>query len=170
MKLASYKASRDGFLGIFNWLIRIRLKGIYSHTEVVFMPEDDVGHLMPDGTCEPVDGMYWCASSVASDKMPEWSPRRAGRTGGVRFKRVLLDSSKWDVVNFKYNPTIAATWFKDRQGSLYDWQQIFGFISWLMPEKSGRYMCSECCAASAGYKDAHRFDPCILHVIALNTN
>lgn len=151
-------------------MIRIRLKGLYSHTEVVFVPEDCVASFMPDGTCEPIDGMYWCASSVASDKMPVWSPRRAGRTGGVRFKRVLLDPNKWDVVEYKHNPIKAAKWFKDNQGAPYDWQQIFGFISWLMPEKSGRYMCSESCAESAGYEDSYRFDPCILYTISKNSN
>lgn len=38
-------------MGLGNVLIRLRLRGPYSHSEIVFEPGDGVDHLMPDGTC-----------------------------------------------------------------------------------------------------------------------
>ncbi len=80
MLIASYKSTRPGLQGIANRLIRLRLRSIYSHCEVVFEPLDNVGHLMPDGSCAPgPDGALWCASSVAAEALPAHSPRRAAQ-------------------------------------------------------------------------------------------
>ncbi len=65
MLLASYTSTRPGLQGVANRVIRLRLSGLYSHNELVFFPGDGVDHLMPDGTCEPIDGAYWAWSSVA---------------------------------------------------------------------------------------------------------
>lgn len=162
MLLASYKSTRPGLQGIANRIIRLRLRSPYSHTEVVFEPYDDVGHLMPDGTtarCE--DGSLWCASSVAAEALPTHSPRRAGKTGGVRFKRIALDPSRWDMQRVACNPVLAAQWFKQHEGALYDWQLILGFLSWVIPQKSQRWTCSEAAAAALSVPDgeAWRFDP-----------
>ena len=46
MQLASYKSTRLGLQGIANRIIRLRLRGPYSHTEVVFEPGDGVDHLV----------------------------------------------------------------------------------------------------------------------------
>ena len=68
MLLAFYKSTRPGLQGVANRVIRLRLRSIYSHCEVVFEPQDGVGHLMPDGSCEPGPaGELWCASSVAAE-------------------------------------------------------------------------------------------------------
>lgn len=164
MKLASYKSTRPGLQGLANRLIRLRLRGIYSHTEVVFEPGDGVDHLMPDGTCAPdADGALWCASSVAAERLPAGSARRAGRMGGVRFKRIALDQCHWDVQPYQQDPVAAAQWFKDHEGGLYDWQLILGFLAWFVPHKANRNTCSEASAEAGGYADAWRFDPCTLH-------
>tara|TARA_R110001599_G_scaffold171353_1_gene362445 strand:+ start:462448 stop:463005 length:558 start_codon:yes stop_codon:yes gene_type:complete len=162
MKLASYTGTHSGWKGLGNILIRWRLKGAYSHSELVFMPDDGVDHLMPDGTCESIDGAYWCASSTGTDTMPEWSPRRAGKMGGVRFKRIKLDPAKWEIDECPGDANKAAHWFKAHQGRLYDWQLMVGFVAWLIPNKDGRFMCSESVAEAIGIKDAFRIDPCIL--------
>ncbi len=162
MKLTSYIGTHAGYKGIGNVLIRFRLKGIYSHSELVFMPGDDVDHLMPDRTCEPIDGAYWCASSTGTDVMPEWSPRRAEKVGGVRFKRIYLDPEKWEVDECAGDPVKAAQWFKDHQGDLYDWQLIAGGLAWFIPDKNSRFACSESVAAALGYLDPFRYDPCVL--------
>ncbi len=47
MLLASYKSTRPGWQGIANRLIRWRLRGVYSHSEIVFQPWDGVDDLMP---------------------------------------------------------------------------------------------------------------------------
>lgn len=163
MLLASYKSTRPGLQGLFNRIIRLRLRGQYSHSEVVFEPGDGVGHLMPDGSAlAGQDGSLWCASSVAAEALPEFSQRRAGKTGGVRFKRVVLDPSRWDVVKVNLDPMATAQWFKAHEGELYDWQLILGFISWAIPQKDQRWTCSEACAAALGIPEteAWRLDPC----------
>lgn len=166
MLLASYKSTRSGWRGIANILIRWRLRGIYSHTEVVFEPGDGVESLMPDGRLDPVDGAFWCASSVAAEAMPIWSPKRAGKIGGVRFKRIALESEKWDVVRVPYQPIPAAQMAVKLQGALYDWQGIFGYLAWMIPDKPARYSCAEFAAKIFGFEDAWRFDPCVTHSVA----
>ena len=166
MKLASYKSTRPGLQGLGNIAIRLRLRGPYSHSEVVFEAGDGVDHLMPDGTCAPdANGALWCASSVAFERLPPWSRRRAMRSGGVRFKRIVINPDHWDVLPYRRDPVAAAQWFVDNEGSLYDWQLIIGFLVWFIPEKPGRVNCSEACAAAGGYGDAWRLDPCSLHKI-----
>lgn len=162
MLLVSYKSTRPGLQGIANRVIRWRLNGSYSHTELVFEPHDPVGHLMPDGTAaRGADGSLWCASSVAAEALPVHSPRRAGKTGGVRFKRIALDTSRWDLQRVAANPVQAAQWFKQHEGELYDWQLVLGFVSWVIPHKAMRWTCSEACAAALRVPDddAWRFDP-----------
>ena len=162
MKLASYKGTRSGLMGIGNVLIRLRLRGIYSHSEIVFEPGDGVDHLMPDGTTAPdADGALWCVSSTGLEHLPAWSTRRPGKRGGVRFKRIVL-GDKWDLRNVSQHPSIAANWAIVNQGRLYDWQLVLGFLAWLIPQKKSRVMCSEACAEMLGYDDAWRFDPCVL--------
>ena len=169
MLIAFYKSTRPGLQGIANRVIRLRLRSIYSHCEVVFEPHDDVGHLMPDGTCQPdADGALWCASSVAAEALPAHSPRRAGRQGGVRFKRIALNTDHWDVQRVACIPAQAALWFRAREGMLYDWQLILGFVSWVVPHKRQRWTCSEACAAALGVPeaDAWRLDPASLEAAA----
>ncbi len=164
MKLASYKSTRPGWQGVANRLIRLRLRGIYSHNEVVFEPGDGVDHLMPDGTCEPdASGALWCVSSVAAERLPNWSRRRAGQVGGVRFKRISLDPARWDVTDYAANARDAATTAHAHEGDLYDWRLILGYLSWLIPDQAERWTCSEFCAFVGGINDAWRFDPCVLH-------
>lgn len=165
MLLASYKSTRPGWQGIANRLIRLRLRGRYSHCEVVFEPGDGVDDLMPDGACAPdANGALWCASSVAAERLPAHSPRRAGHVGGVRFKRIALDPARWDLIRVPSDPARAAMWFRAHQGDLYDWQLILGFLAWVVPHKDSRSTCSEACAAALGVpmQDAWRFDPCNL--------
>ena len=169
MLLASYKSTRPGLQGIANRIIRLRLRSPYSHSEIVFEPHDQVGHLMPDGTtARGADGSLWCASSVAAEALPDHSPRRAGKAGGVRFKRIVLNPDHWDVRRIEIAPARAAQWFKDHEGELYDWQLILGFVSWVIPQKSRRWTCSEAAAAALGVPDgeAWRFDPANLHEAA----
>lgn len=163
MKLASYKSTRPGLQGIANRLIRLRLRGVYSHNEVVFEPGDGVGFLMPDGSCEEVDGTLWCASSVAAERLPLWSPRRAGKVGGVRFKRIKLDPSRWDVVDYPVDPKYAAFRAKYSQGALYGWRLILGYLAWVVTGQKGRFTCSQFSAYLGAIGDDWRFDPCTLH-------
>lgn len=171
MKLAFYTGTRSGWRGIGNWLTRIRLRSRISHCELVFEPGDGVDDLMPrDGvtmlpTAQPnALGEFWCASSAAAEPLPAWSVRRAGRSGGVRFKRIdVNDTSKWILVDLPWmtpmDKRIAARWFRDHEGSLYDWQVVFGFLAWWLPEKGGRWTCHEACGAALDIPEPHRLDP-----------
>lgn len=164
MKLASYHGTRAGLMGLGNVLIRLRLRGPYSHSEIVFEPGDGVDHLMPDGTCQPdASGALWCVSSTGLERLPAHSKRRPGRTGGVRFKRIVPDPSRWALQATAGDPLRAAQWAHDHEGSLYDWQYIVGFLAWFIPHKEGRTACCEACALMLGFgADAWRFDCCSL--------
>ena len=166
MRLAFYTGTRSPwYIGIGNVLVRLRLRSQISHCELVFEPGDGVDSLMPDGTCAPDDdGALWCASASATDAMPAWSPRRAGRRGGVRLKRInVLDPSKWVLVDVPWaDARAAARWVLEHQGALYNWQGIFGFLAWVIPGKRGRYACHEACAAALGHPAPARTDPAAL--------
>ena len=162
MRLASYKGTRAGLMGLGNILIRLRLRGPYSHSEIVFEPGDGVDALMPDGTCAPdADGALWCVSSTGLERIPPWSQRRPGKRGGVRFKRIVIKPDHWQLDDMP-GAQAAATWAVLNEGRLYDWQLILGFLAWVVPNKRSRVMCSEACAEMLGFDDAWRFDPCAL--------
>ena len=179
MKLASYVGTRNGFMGLANRLIRLRLSGLKealktdksliqavlrsSHSEIVFEPGDGVDNFMPDGTCNPNEkGELWCASSTGFDIIPSSSIYRAGKCGGVRFKRINVNTHKWELTEAKVGAFFAAIWAVKNQGMLYDWQLVFSFLNWLVPQNKSRVMCSEACAEMLGFIDAHRYDPCTL--------
>lgn len=168
MKLASYIGIRPGIMGIGSHLIRLRLRGLVSHTEIVFEPVDGpkVAALMPDGSLEPdVNGALWCYSSVGLERLPERSPRRPGKMGGARFKRINLGGPQWALDPVSADPLHTAQQAVIRQGALYDWQYILSFLGWFIPHKHSRTACSEECAAVLGFEDAHRFDPCLLRAV-----
>ena len=163
MLLASYQSTRSMPQGVGNIVIRARLGGLFSHSEAVFEPGDGVDALMPDGTCEPdKDGALWCFSSVAVERLPQWSRRRAGHIGGCRSKRIVLDPKKWDTLPAPFDPEYSARKAFSMEGMLYDWQQIFGYVAWFIPEKEGRASCAEAVATVFGFDDPYRFDPCNL--------
>ena len=164
MLLASYKSTRPGLQGIANRVIRWRLRGPYSHSEIVFEPTDLVDDLMPDGSAAPgPDGSLWCVSSVAAERLPAWSQIRAGRMGGVRFKRIKLDPARWDFVRVKRDPRLAAVRARLVEGDPYDWPGILGFVWWAVRALAGWWSCAELCAHLLGIDEPERLDPCLLH-------
>lgn len=165
MKLASYHGTRAGLSGIGNRLIRLRLRGVISHTEVVFEPGDGpvVAALMPDGKLEPdANGALWCASATATERLPDWSRRRAGKMGGVRFKRIAPTPDRWYLRETFADPLQAALWACRNEGVPYDWQLIVGYLAWVVPHGLGKVHCSEASASMLGIPDPWRFDPCAL--------
>jgi len=168
MMLACYVGTRAGIMGLGNRLIRLRLQGDVSHCEIVFQPGDGVDALMPDGTCQPdYDGKLWCASSVGLERLPSYSPVRAGRMGGVRFKRIdVQDDDKWQLIPLRSSASAAASFAHKTQGVLYDWSYIAGFLAWPITHNANRLACSEACAAMLGIPSPHRFEPCALQSLA----
>lgn len=169
MLLATYTGIRPGIQGIGNKAIRWRLGTKYTHSEVLFEPQDNVAHLMPDGNIEPDEfGNYWCASSVFGEKLPKYSPTRAGKYGGVRFKRINTTGGEWVHVKLHFDPKKVATWFVLNQGMRYDYSLIVQYAVWLLPgNKDNRVMCSESIAKAIGLPEAERIDPAILHNLAV---
>ncbi len=172
MLLASYIDIRPGVQGLANRLIRFRLQALESHTEVVFQPGDGVDELMPDGSCEPdASGALWCASSVAWERLPKWSPRRAGRRGGVRFKRISLKPEHWHLQPYRRDPLKAAACFKRREGEAYSWRLILGWVGWLItviwPPSRRKTVCSQISAEAGGVDrdQAYRLDPATLRYV-----
>lgn len=168
MKLASYTGTRSGIMGVGNILIRFRTGGKESHSEVMFEPGDGVDHLMPDGTCAPdANGALWHFSSVGLERMPEFSPRRPGALGGARFKRIVPDDSKWSYLSPRLDALVVAQRAYILQGSMYDWQAIFMFLFWMVPNKLSRGMCSETVSMLFGVppEDAFLLSPRLLRVI-----
>lgn len=170
MQIASYTSRQKGVKGWFNIAIRWRLNGPYSHNEIVFLPGDGCEDLMPDGRLEPDEnGAVWCGSSTGTDKIPAHSKRRAGRMGGVRLKRIVLEDHKWARKEiYGKDPRKAAQWFRDNEGKLYAWERILGFVTWIlivvMPErKTERLVCYEACGAALGLKEPGRLDTCSIH-------
>lgn len=171
MKLIGYKSTSKGIAGLADKLIRFRLRGIYSHTEIMFEPGDKVEHLMPNGRLELFGShQYWCASSSGIDKIPRWSKQRAGKLGGVRFKMIDVLPEKWDIIQVDTDPVRAASYFKMMEGSPYDYSLIFSYVSWLVSEDPTAINCSEACASALEFDQAWRYDPCLLMDIAKRKN
>ena len=165
MKLISYLSTRPGFQGVGSWLVRQGTNSIFSHTEIVFMPGDGVDDLMPDRTTIPNEaGEFWCASATASDIMPSWSARRAGRRGGIRFKRIAI-SPNWmeqDITDIR-NPVDVVNTFLRLEGLAYDWRHIAGFMGPLFnlafSHSASKFTCTEVCATALGFPEPSRFHP-----------
>lgn len=170
MKAAFYIGTRSGWRGIGNVLVRWRLRSRTSHCELVFEPGDGVDALMPqDGltmlpTAQPVNDALWCASASATDEIPRWCSRRAGKHGGVRFKRIdVSDLRKWLLIDLGHGGArTAAAWLRAHEGALYDWQAIVGFLAWFIPHKADRWACHEAVGAALGVPEPDRLDPASL--------
>lgn len=187
MFAASYVGTRDGFMGMGNRIIRLRLVEAghkweeffrnlpepgsnvlrASHTELFFEPEDDVAEFMPDKSCQrDHNGALWAFSSTGTERVHATSKRRAGHIGGARFKRINPFNERWvhQPIN-KFPARLAAERCVESSGQLYDWQNIMSFASWLIPHKNDREMCCEKVLNILGVRDAYRFDPCSAMVI-----
>ncbi len=187
MKAAFYTGTRSGWRALGSIVTRTRLAGWdaihgrhaplsqISHCELMIEPGDGADDLLPPDaagrppTAQPDHhGAHWLAGASASDAMPPWSPRRAGRTGGVRFKRIDVGSGHWWLIDLDWltpaQKRAAVAWFAAHQGAPYDWQGIGRFALFLMPDKSGRWACHEALAAALGMALPHRMDPLALAI------
>lgn len=80
--------------------------------------------------------------------------------GGVRFKLIKYDESRWDFIELPDSlEENARKLFVVHAGKAYDyWANIrfsFGFI----PDSKDKYMCAEAGMAALGFDDAWRFEP-----------
>lgn len=170
MLLASYKGQSKGLAGYLDIFIKYRLSGPYSHNEIVFEESDNVDRFMPDKTTMVFNGEHWCASSSGIDSIPLYSPRRPGKLGGVRFKRIDINDGNWDIIKLDKDPQKAAQFFFDKQGIPYDYRLVLKYVSWSFTEYGESYICSEAIAQALGYRQSYKLDPCLLHYVELNNN
>lgn len=130
MKLAMYKGPPDDLI---HWIghagVCLRTWSRYSHCEAVFGELDATGH----ATC-------WSASN---------------RDGGVRKKRIKLDSGHWDVFDLPWadelDEAVAENWFIAHEGAGYDWLGNAGFVLPWRTEDREKFFCSEAVAAAFGF-------------------
>ena len=177
MKIASYIGTQSGYAGWGDRIVRWRYGGGSaslpepSHTEIVFEPGDGVDHLMPDGTTEVIGEEYWCASSSMFDRMPMWSPIRAGKLGGVRFKRIHLSAEKWEVRDFKRDALMAAMWYKAHEGQPYNVAQLLVYLEWFMAivvrNTTQKWTCTSSVAAALGYYRPELYHPSIMRSMVM---
>lgn len=165
MKLISYTSTRPGIAGVGSLAVRLGTNSKYSHTEIVFEEGDGVDDLMPDGTTKAIDGALWCASSTTLDTIPIYSKVRAGRKGGVRFKRIVINPEHWmvqDITGF-FDADAVALWFAKNQGMAYDYRGIAGYVgavaNLIFHHSDGKMSCTEACATALGFKESWRFHP-----------
>jgi hypothetical protein len=132
MRIAFYKGRKRFFNRFVNWWTQ----GPYSHCEAVFSHEDQ---------WNPAKPMY-CASSSFLD-------------GGVRFKDIVLDPAKWDVIDVpSVDGLLAIDWFHHH---LHDGYDLVGLLATSIPVRHGgrRWFCNEAVGAAIGLDDAWRFNP-----------
>ena len=86
--------------------------------------------------------------------------------GGVRFKHISYDSSKWD---FLYLPSTmeprARQWFEENNRKPYDVFGIAGFVARAITHSKNKFFCSEAIALALGFNEAWRFDPNTLYIL-----
>ena len=126
INLAFFKAEYGGlFAKLIKWQSR-KINGKHSHVEMIF-PQYKIYD--EKGKRE----LSLCFSSYEKE-------------GGVRFKFIYLDPKKWDIVPVKipddrlHELLAAAAELADCR---YDWFGIVKFVLPHVPEKPGRFFCSE---------------------------
>lgn len=82
--------------------------------------------------------------------------------GGVRYRLITFDPAKWDLIEIDGDEQAARQWFKDHGGDSFDIVGLFGFVWRRSTHNRARWFCSESVAASLGFPDPYRFDPCSL--------
>lgn len=129
MRIAFYKGGQSLADQIIMW----KTEGPYSHCEAVL-------------GFNPVSQAYTCASSSLRD-------------GGVRFKDIRLDPSKWDVIDVPgVDAAKVARFFLAHDGEPYDTRGVISFVVPVGNTPDG-WFCSEALGAAAGIREAKRFDP-----------
>lgn len=102
-------------------------------------------------------GKYSHCEIVFSDG---WSASSSFMDGGVRFKRIEFDPSRWDFIDLPDSlETAARKWFVEHEGKAYDyWGNIRFMFGWL-PDSKDKYFCSEAVVAALGLNDPWRYGP-----------
>jgi hypothetical protein len=104
-------------------------------------------------------GPYSHTELIFSDGV---SGSSSGPDGGVALRVIQYDPTQWDFLTIDGDEKAARKWFEDHQGQPFDFLGLLGFV-WTRGLQSRRkWFCSEAVAASLGFDEPHRFDPCSL--------
>lgn len=102
-----------------------------------------------------------CEAMVSENK---WASSSV-EDGGVRFKTMVLNPAKWDVIDVPgVDLEEIKSWFNSHLGDSYD---LLGLLSIFSPvsEDKNKEFCSEAIAAAMGIRDPWRFDPNRLAIV-----
>jgi uncharacterized protein YycO len=140
MKVAFFRGRHPGVEGWLGVLTKWWMRGDFSHAELVVGMDGTKGQ---------------CLSSTFLDK-------------GVRAATIDLDDADWVLVDVPTTPeqeAAAVAWFNEHMGQPYDVRGLFGFVLRRIPGDKGKWFCSEAVAASLGFDEPWRFDPCTFYAV-----
>lgn len=84
----------------------------------------------------------------------------SARDGGVRAKQIDLRSGHWDVLPvLGADADAALAWFEAHRGQPYDWVGVLRFALPFLPQRQGKWFCSEAVAAALGHTDTAGVTP-----------
>lgn len=141
--LAMYKGdAANRFERFQDKLIRHITRGRYSHCEIVIEKTQLTGADHYDS-----ETTYTAYSA---------SPR----DGGVRCKRINVNSGKWDLIPLSsVTESQVRSYFAETQGKKYDWLGVLGLVLGLKQNRK-KFFCSEWCFNVIFYSDeGWRFSP-----------
>jgi len=82
--------------------------------------------------------------------------------GGVVLHKITYPADEWDLIEIDGDEAYARKWFEDHVGAKFDVIGLLGFIWRRRDGQQTRWFCSEAVAASLGFPEPFRFDPCTL--------
>lgn len=85
--------------------------------------------------------------------------------GGVALRVLGYDAEDWDFLDIEGDEQKARHWFEVHEGEDFDFLGLLGFVWTRGLNRRRRWFCSESVAASLGFHEPHRYDPCSLHAI-----
>ena len=80
--------------------------------------------------------------------------------GGVRFKRIEFDLSRWVFVEVVADEAKARAWFDAHAGEAYDLAGTARFVFGFIPQNPRKWFCSEAVAEAIGLHESWRYGPC----------
>jgi len=103
----------------------------------------------------------WSKYSHSEIVIGDYCYSSSARDGGVRKKKIDLNSGRWDVVDITDNPVVisnALKWFDEHEGDPYDYRNIVRFIFPFVGHNKKHWVCYEACGAMLGIDKPHKLD------------
>lgn len=108
-------------------------------------------------------GKYSHCEIIFSDGM---SASSSFADGGVRFKKIEYDLSRWDIIDIiDTDEKSALEWFKKHEGEGYDLIGNLHFIFGFIGDNRHKWSCAESVADALGIPDSWRINPNSLYPI-----